>query len=71
MAELGALRRFKIGLACYRRDIMELLSVERGAIEFMNNPGKRFDKAETSGRHISHEAFKINAASVCNEISHL
>lgn len=69
MAELGAVRRFKIGLAWWRRDISELLSVERGANEFMNNPGKRFGKAETSGRHISHEVFKINAASVCHENS--
>lgn len=68
MAELGAVRRFKIGLAWYGRDIFELLSVERGANEFINNPGKRFDKAETSGRHISHKVFKINAQSVCNEL---
>lgn len=53
----------KTGPVRCKGDILDLLSAQR---EFMNNPGKRFVKFETSGRHVSHEVFKIKAAPVSN-----
>lgn len=63
MGQLVVGEGIKTGPVRCRRDILDLLSAQR---EFLNNPGKPFVKFETSGRHVSHEIFKIKAAPVFN-----
>lgn len=56
IGELRVARGIKTGPGRHRRDILDLFPAQR---EFVNNPGKRFVKLETSGRHIYRDVFKI------------
>lgn len=59
IGELRVARGVKTEPDRHRRDILDLFPAQR---EFVNNPGKRFVKLETSGRHIYRDVFKIKAA---------
>lgn len=58
IGELRVARGVKTGPGRHRRDILDRFPVQR---EFVNNPGKRLVKLETSGRHVYHNVFKIKA----------